>query len=150
MWACVAGTPDLCQRFLLYVSTDLYWVTRDGASPIAFDAIAAGLLSYRAARDAQSKTAASNTSLDAYRAFVDAIVDHAATRLSSAILLSAWDVWSPATGEPLQPWLDRRSHDIAILHHLSGDAHEQRIRKALRDYVLDRRAHRPAGKKHTS
>jgi hypothetical protein len=150
LWLNVAGAPDLCRRFLTYVSTDLYWVTRDGASPIAFNAIAAGLQSYRTACDVQSKAAPSTTSLDAYRAFVDTTVDHAATRLSSAILLSAWDVWSPATGEPLQPWLDRRSRDIAVLHHVSGDAHEQRIRKALRDYVLHRMAHRPAGKKHTS
>jgi hypothetical protein len=150
LWACVAVAPDLCQRFLAYVSTDLYWVTRDSASPIAFDAIAAGLLRYRTARDAQSKSAPSTTSLDAYRAFVDATVDHAAARLSSAILLSAWDVWSPATGEPLQPWLDRRSRDIAVLHHLSGDAHQQRIRKTLRDYILDRRVPSLDSKKHTS
>lgn len=150
LWLNVAGTPDLCQRFLAYVSTDLYWVTRDGASPIAFDAIAAGLLSHRAARNAQSKAAPSTACLNAYRAFVDAIVDHAATRLSSAILLSAWDVWSPATGDPLQPWLDRRSRDIAVLHHVSSDAQHQRIRMALRDYILHRRPHSSSGKNHIS
>ena len=40
LWDQSEQVPCLCQRFLVYLSTDLYWVTRDGASPIVFDAFA--------------------------------------------------------------------------------------------------------------
>lgn len=138
LWIEAESIPALCQRFMAYVSADLYWVTRNDASPFAFDAFAAGLLSYRASRDAQFRKKPFTMSLDAYRAFVNAALDHAAARLSSVMLLGAQDAWSPATDTPLEPWLRQYSHDVAVLHRSFGDGHEQRIRTALRDYVLDR------------
>lgn len=137
LWAEVAGIPGLCQRLLAYVSTDLYWVTREGASPIVFDAFAAGLLSYRASRNDKAEKKSCTTSLDSYRAFVDAVLDHAAMRLGSIMLLNGRDSWSPATGTPLQPWLARQPDDMAVLRRSFGDAHEQRVRAAVRDYILD-------------
>ena len=139
LWLHVAGVSDLCQRFLAYVSADLYWVTRDGASPLAADAFAAGLLNYRAAREAEHDQSPGMVNFGSYRAFVDAILDHAAARLSSVMLLSGDDSWSAMAGEPLQPWLSRRSYGIVVLNRQFRDAREQQIRAAMGNYVRDRR-----------
>lgn len=139
LWDQSERAPCLCQRFLVYLSTDLYWVTRDGASPIVFDAFAAGLSSYRASQDAEVETEPCTVSLAPYRAFIDAALDHAAARLSSIMLMDEQRVWAPAAGKPLQPWLAQRRHDIAVLHRSFGDDHQQYVRTVLRNYVLERR-----------
>ena len=145
LWGQSEQVPCLCHRFMVYLSTDLYWVTREGASPIVFDAFAAGLLSYRASRDAKVEKQAFTVSLGSYRAFVDGALDHAASRLSSVMLMDEQRVWSPAAGNPLQPWLAQQCRDIVVLRRSFGDDHQQRIRTVLRDYVLDRSDQRIVG-----
>ena len=138
LWLHVAGVSDLCQRFLAYVSADLYWVTRDGASPLAADAFAAGLSTYRAAQSAPLGTKPPSLNLDAHH-FLEGAVDHAAARLSSVMILSGDDSWSATAGKPLQPWLSRRSYGIVVLNRQFRDAREQQIRAVMGKYVRDRR-----------
>ena len=138
LWLQVAGVSDLCQRILAYVSADLYWVTRDGASPLAADAFAAGLYSYRAAQAAPLDTKPLSLSLDAHN-FLEGVLDHAAVRLSSVMLLSGDDAWSAMAGEPLQPWLSRRSREVFVLNRQLRDDREQQIRAAMCNYVRDGR-----------
>ncbi|MEZ5934838.1 MAG: hypothetical protein R3F54_23470 [Alphaproteobacteria bacterium] len=138
LWVQVESVPGLCQRFIDYVSTDLHWVTRVGAAPIAFDALAAGLLSYRASREEQFKKMPFTTSINAYVAFVNTALDQAAARLSLVTLSSGDAIWSPATGVPLQPWLDVRCSAVCVRQRPFDPAVEERARTALRDYVLSR------------
>lgn len=150
LWGQSEQVPCLCHRFMFYLSTDLYWVTRERASPIVFDAFAAGLWGYRASRDSKVEEQPCTVSLGSYRAFIDGALDHAASRLSSVMLMDEQRVWSPATGNPLQPWLAQQRRDIAVLHRSFGDDHQQRIRTVLRDYVLDRNDRRNVGLEHSS
>ncbi|NJO35797.1 MAG: hypothetical protein HC869_24665 [Rhodospirillales bacterium] len=117
LWAQAEHVPWLCRRLMDYVSTDLYWVTRERASPIVFDAFAAGLLSYRAVRQVEPGQIPGTVSLDSYRAFVEAILDHAAARLSSIMLLDGQHVWSPAASTASmtkRPPVHARCHALPI------------------------------------
>ena len=145
LWGQSEQVPCLCHRFMVYLSTDLYWVTREGVSPIVFDAFAAGLLRYRASWDTKVEEQPCTVSLGSYRAFIDGALDHAASRLSSVMLMDEQRVWSPAAGTPLQPWLAQQCRDIVVLHRSFGDDHQQRIRTVLRDYILDRNDRRLVG-----
>ncbi|MGI9505810.1 MAG: hypothetical protein ACR2RE_22450, partial [Geminicoccaceae bacterium] len=112
--------PALCERLLAYLSTDLHWVSQSGTQPVAFEALAAGLSSYRDARCREFDQRPFSLSRAPFRAFVESALDVAAARLSMVRLTGLDAMWSPASGLPLQPWLDQHPTRITV-HCLNFD-----------------------------
>lgn len=128
--------PALCKRLLDYSSTDLHWVSRCGSQPVSFEALAAGLSSYRDARSSEFDEKSFLLSRAPYRAFVDTALRLAASRLSMVRLTTGDAMWSPASGTPLQSWLDAHSGRVTV-HSLDYDAqHAERVLSTLSDFVL--------------
>lgn len=131
-----ARVDDFCRRLDLYVSTDLFWVTHAGASPLLFEAFADGLRHYRSCRADEFARRPFVTTLNAHRDFVETTMSHVAERLSLVSLAAAEAIWSPASGQPLRPWLDEQSGGISVRCRAFDARHAERVRKALNDFVL--------------
>lgn len=126
---------DFCRSLDLYVSSDLFWVTCDGASPLLFEAFAEGLRHYRSSRADESARQPFVTSLIAHRDFVDTTMSHIAERLSMVSLAGADTIWSPALGQPLRPWLEQQTGFIGVRCRPFEAMHAERVREALCDFV---------------
>ena len=129
---------EFCQRLVDYVSTDLYWVTPDGAAPLLFDAVGEALRQCHLARRAHfdEKGCAPHPGAG-FRLFFTTAMDHTAARLSAVSLASRDAVWLPAAGQPLQPWLEVQPQGAINYRCLSHDLRQEaRVRDALEAHVL--------------
>ncbi len=148
----IEGTrvDDFCRRLDLYVSTDLFWVTCDGASPLLFEAFAEGLRHYRSRRADEFARRPFVTTLNAHREFVETTMSHVTERLSLVSLAGADAIWSAASGQPLRPWLEQQTGTISVRCRTFEATHAERVREALCDFVLDPRFREFIGTDHHS
>jgi hypothetical protein len=134
------GVPSVggfCHRMTDYVSLGLYWIEPEGSGPLIFNAFAAGLRHYEATRGQPTNESSETYLRKTYGAFVGVTIAHAARRLSLVTLAGTDSVWTPASGEPLTPWLRAQEPGVGIRCRPYDQKHAERISARLVVYALD-------------
>jgi hypothetical protein len=124
-------------RMTDYVSLGLYWIGPDGSGPLIFDAFAAGLRHYEATRGRLAKETSVACLRQCFGAFVGATIAPAAWRLSLVTLAGSDSVWTPASGQPLTPWLRAQNPGVGVRCRPYDQQHAERISARLVLYALD-------------
>ncbi len=133
----VPSVGGFCHRMTHYVSPGLYWIGPVGSGPLMFKAFAAGRRQYDATRGRLANDSSETYLRKTYGAFVGATIAHAARRLSLVTLAGSDSVWTPASGEPLTPWLRAQNPGVGVRCRPYDQQHAERISARLVLYTLD-------------
>ena len=127
----------LCARLADYVGDGLHCRDRFGSVvPVLHRAIATGLRLYAADLDC-SRSGQCLCGSRAYATFVDPTLRAIAIMLSKIVITADDQIWQPAAGLPLTPWLLARGDVAPKVHHrASSRRHRERVKQALEAYVL--------------
>jgi hypothetical protein len=131
------SVDGFCHRMTDYVSLGLYWIEPEGSGPLVFDAFASGLKHCEATHGHLANESSETRLRKTYGAFVGATIAHAARRLSLVTLAGSDSVWTPASGEPLTPWLRAQNPGVGVRCRPYGQKHAERISARLVLYTLD-------------
>ncbi len=133
----VPSVGGFCHRMTDYVSLGLYWIEHEGSGPLVFNAFASGLRHYEAMRGRLANEILETCQRQSYGAFVGATIAHVARRLSLVTLAGSDSVWTPASGDPLTPWLRAQNPGVGIRCRPYDQQHAERISARLVLYTLD-------------
>ena len=133
----VPSVGGFCHRMTDYVSLGLYWIEPEGSGPLIFNAFAVGLRHCEATRGQPTNESSETYLRKTYGAFVGATIAHAARRLSLVTLAGSSSVWTPASGDPLTPWLRAQNPGVGVRCRPYDQQHAERISARLVLYALD-------------